>query len=93
MTNIHGNGAAAQVLPSVPTAVASVDAAIRSARFALRHGPLDWAISHIEKASRVAGGVGNPHASELTNLAGALEPAFETVKLVEMCLLDMFPEK
>jgi hypothetical protein len=36
MTKIHGNGSAAQVLPSVPTAVASVDAAIRSARVALK---------------------------------------------------------
>jgi hypothetical protein len=88
MITLQVNPTAAQ-LPSV----ADFDDAIRNARFALHNGPLDWAISHLEKASRVAGEIGNPHASELANLAGALEPAFETVKLVEMCLLDMFPEK
>ena len=87
MTAIQVNRTAAQ-LPSVT----DFDDAIRNARFALHSRPLDWALSHLEKASRIAGAVG-PHAPELANLAGALEPAVETLKLVEMCFLDVFPEQ
>jgi hypothetical protein len=86
MTNIHGNGSAAQVLPSVPTAVASVDAAIRSARVALKSGSIDYAIDNLEKASHRA--VGDHRASELANFANALAPTLETVQLVAMCLDD-----
>ena len=92
MTNIHGNGAAAQVLPSVPTAVASVDAAIRNARVALKSGSIDGAITSLEKASRRAGEVGDPRATELANFANALAPALETVQLVAMCLGDLSHE-
>ena len=92
MTNIHGNGAAAQVLPSVPTAVASVDAAIRSARVALKSGSIDYAINNLEKASHRAGEVGDHRASELANFANALAPALETVQLVAMCLGDLSNE-
>jgi hypothetical protein len=88
MIAIQVNRTAAQ-LPSVT----DFDDAIRNARFALHSGPLDWAISHLEKASRIAGEVGNPHAPELASLAGALEPAVETLKLFEMCFLDVFPEQ
>jgi hypothetical protein len=79
MTTLQVNRTAAQ-LPSVT----DFDEAIRNARFALHSGPLDWAISHLKKASRIAGAVGNPHAPE---------PAVETLKLVEMCFLDVFPEQ
>ena len=92
MANIHGNGAAAQVLPSVPTAVASVDAAIRSARVALKSGSIDYAINNLEKASRRAGEVGDHRATELANFANALAPALETVQLVTMCLGDLSHE-
>jgi hypothetical protein len=92
MTSIHGNGAAAQVLPSVPTAVASVDAAIRSARVALKSGSIDYAINNLEKASHRAGEVGDHRASELANFANALAPALETVQLVAMCLGDLSHE-
>jgi hypothetical protein len=92
MTNIHGNGSAAQVLPSVPTAVASVDAAIRSARVALKSGSIDYAIDNLEKASHRAGEVGDHRASELANFANALAPALETVQLVAMCLGDLSHE-
>ena len=85
MANIHGNGAAAQVLPSVP----SVDAAIRSARVALKSGSIDYAIDNLEKASHRAGEVGDHRASELANFANALAPALETVQLVAMCLGDL----
>jgi hypothetical protein len=87
MITVQVNPTAAQ-LPSV----ADLADAIRNAHFALRNGPLGWAISHLEKASRIASEVGNPQASELANLACALEPAFETVRIVEMCVLDMSPE-
>ena len=89
MTNIHGNGAAPQVLPSVPTAVASVDAAIRNACVALKSGSIDDAINSLEKASHRAGEVGDPRATELANFANALAPALETVQLVAMCLGDL----
>jgi hypothetical protein len=88
MITIQVNQPAAQS-PSV----ADFEDAIHKVRFALHNGPLDWAISRLEKASRIAGEVGNPHAPELANLLGALEPALETLKLVEMCFLDTFPEQ
>jgi hypothetical protein len=93
MTNVHGNGAAAQVLPSVPTAVASVDAAIRNARVALKSGSIDYAIDNLERASRRAGEVGDHRASELANFTKALAPALETVVLVAMCLSDLSHKK
>jgi hypothetical protein len=91
MNTIPEIGAAAQ---SAPTAnpVAAFGDAIRNARSALLNGLLDGTIDRLEDASRLAAEVNNPHAHELANLAGALEPAFETLKLVEMCFLDMFPE-
>ena len=89
MTNIRGNGAAAQVLPSVPTAIGSVDAAIRNARVALKSRSIDGAITSLEKASRCAGEVSDPRATELANFANALAPALETVQLVAMCLGDL----
>jgi hypothetical protein len=85
MTNIYANGTAAQLPPTTTIAVADFDAAIRNARFALENGPIDCAIIKLEKASRLAGEVGNPHARELANLASALAPALETVELVRMC--------
>jgi hypothetical protein len=83
----------AQLRPPGTKAVADFDDAIRNARFALLNGPIDCAKGRLEKASRLAAEVKNPHARELANLASALTPAFETVKLVEMCFLDLFPEQ
>ena len=80
--------------PSVTTkAVTDFNDAIRNARFALLNGPIDCAKARLEKAGRLAAEAKNPYARELANLASALSPAFETVKLVEMCFLDMFPEQ
>jgi hypothetical protein len=93
MTTISVNGTAAQS-PSVTTnAVADFRDAIRKARTALHNGPHDRAIIHLEKASRLAGEVGNPHARELANFASALRSAFDSVQLVERCCLDIFPEQ
>ena len=91
MTIMHHSGTAAQVPPAA-NAVAGFNDAIRNAPFALLNGPLDCAKARLEKASRLAAEVKNPCARELANLASALAPAFETVKLVEMYLDDMFPE-
>jgi hypothetical protein len=92
MTTIQANGTAAQ-LPSVTTkAVTDFNDAIRNARFALLNGPLDCAKARLENASRLSAEVKNPYARELANLASALSPAFETVKLVEK-YLDVFPEQ
>ena len=92
MDNIHVIGTAAQ-LPPAASAVAALDAAIRDARTALPNGSLDGAIDRLESASRVAREVEDPHAQELAHLADALMPAVETLKLVEMCVVDMFPEQ
>ena len=92
MNNVLAIEIAAQSPPSTTNAVAGFNDAIRNARFALLNGPLDCAKARLEKASRLAAEVENPCARELANLASALSPAFETVKLVEMCLDDMFPE-
>jgi hypothetical protein len=73
-------------------AVASVDAAIRSARVALKSRSIDAAITSLEKASRCAGDVGDPRATELANFANALAPALEAVQLVAMCLGDLSHE-
>jgi hypothetical protein len=71
--------------------VVEFDDAIRNARFGLHNGPPDRAINHLEKASRIADEVVNPHARELANLASALAPAFETAQLVELCIRDSIP--
>ena len=70
-SNIHIVGAAAQL----PPFTAALDDAIRDARAALLNGSLDGAIDRLKDASRVAREVEDPRAPELTNLAGALEPA------------------
>jgi hypothetical protein len=92
MNDIHLVEIATQ---SPPTAnpVAAFDDAIRDARSALLNGLLEGTIDRLEDASRLAAEVNDPHAHELGNLIGALEPAFETLKLVEMCFLDMVPEQ
>jgi hypothetical protein len=92
MTTIQTSGPAAQSPLPIAKAVADFGDAIRNTRFALLNGSLDCAIARLEKASRLAREVSNPHAHELANLANALSPALETVKLVEMCFGDMFPE-
>jgi hypothetical protein len=93
MTNIHVNGTAAQSPPLTVETVADFNDAIRNARFALRNGPPDRAIVDLEKASRLAPEVGNPHAHQLANFANELRSAFETVQLVEMCLLDLLRDQ
>ena len=93
MNDIHSIETAAQPQPpTTTTAVTDFNDAIRNARFALQNGPLDCAIIRLEKASRLAGEVCNPHAGELASFANALRPVFETVQLVEMCFLDLFRE-
>jgi hypothetical protein len=93
MTTLPEIGTSAQ-LPPVPMKPVTVFSdAIRNARFALKNRPIDGAINKLEKVSRLAGEVGNPHACELANFANELRSAFETVQLVEMCLLDLFPEQ
>ena len=93
MSNIHAIGTAAQSPPPTANRVSDFGDAIRNAREALLNGPLDSTIVGLEEASRLAAEAKNPHAHELANLAAALEPAFDTLKLVEMCFLDMFPDK
>ena len=93
MSNINVNRRAVQSPPLTANAAADVNNAIRNARFALKNGPIDGAITKLEKVSRLADEVGNPHACQLANFANALAPALETVELVEMCLLDLFPEQ
>ena len=63
-----------------------------NARVALKSGSIDYAIDNLEKASRRAGDVGDPRATELANFANALAPALETVQLVAMCLGDLSHE-
>jgi hypothetical protein len=92
MTTIQESGTAAQPPPTSAKAVADLSNAIRDAHTAL-NGPLDDAIARLREASRLAAEVNNPHAQELANLVGALEPAFETQKLVEMCVRDMLPKQ
>jgi hypothetical protein len=87
------SGTAAQLPLATTKAVADFGDAIGKARFAVHNGPLDSAISHLEKASRIADEVRNPHARELANFASALKPAVETIQLVEMCFADLFPEQ
>jgi hypothetical protein len=89
MNNIYAIGAAAQL----PSFTAALDDAIRKARTALLNGSLDCAIDSLKDARRVAREGEDPRAHELANLADALMPAVETLKLVEMCLLDLFPDR
>ncbi len=91
MTDIHEIGPAAQSLPPAANAVADFGDAMRNAHFAILNGQLDSAIARLEEASRLADEVRNPHTRELANLASALATALETLKLVEMCFLDLFP--
>jgi hypothetical protein len=84
MTTIQVNPTATQ-LPSV----ADFDDAIRNACVALKSGSIDAAITSLEKASRRAGEVGDPRATELANFANALGPGLETIQLVAMCLGDL----
>jgi hypothetical protein len=91
MITIQVNGPAAQSQSVVTNTVTDSNDAIRNARFALRNGPLDSAIDHLEKASRIAGEAGNPHARELANFVNEVRSAFETVQVVEMCIIDLFP--
>jgi hypothetical protein len=90
MSNIHIVGTAAQP-PLTANGATAFDDAIRDARVALVNGSLDGAFERLADASRLAAEVKYPQAHELANLVGALEPAFETLKLVEMCFLDLFP--
>jgi len=92
MSNINPNRTVAQLPPLTTKMVADFADAICKARVALR-GPLEAAIVRLKEASRLAAQIKNPHAHELAYLVGALEPAFETLKLVEMYFLDKFPEK
>jgi hypothetical protein len=93
MGTIQVIGTAAQSPPPTTKAVADLSGTIRNARFALLNGPLDAAIARLEKASSLAAEVKNPNARELANLKSALLSALDTVKLVEMCFSDMFPEQ
>ena len=93
MNDIHSIPTAAQPQPSTTKAVTAFNSAIGNALFALKNGPIDCAIINLEKASRLAVEVRNPHAHELANLAVALATSSETAQLVEMCLLDLFPDQ
>jgi hypothetical protein len=93
MTNIYLSGTAAQLPPATTKPIDDFGHAIRNAHSALLIGPLDRAILFLENASRLAAGVKNPHARQLANFANELRGACETVQLVEMYLLDMFPEQ
>jgi hypothetical protein len=93
MTTIQVNGTAPQLPPVTTKAVTNFNDAIRDALLGLHNGRLDCPIVNLEKASRLAVEVRNPHARELANLAAALASSFDTVQLVEMCLLDLFPEQ
>jgi hypothetical protein len=79
MTNIRTIGTAAQSPPLTANRVADFGDAIRNACVALKSGSIDGAITSLEKASRRAGEVGDPRATELANFANALAPALETV--------------
>ena len=92
MPNIDGTETATQSPPLSTPALADVDNAIRSARVALLDGRLDSAIDRLREASCLAAETCSADARELANLASALSPALETVKLFEMCLDDMFAE-
>ncbi len=93
MSIVHHNGTAAQVPPLTASEVSAFNEAIRNARFALLNGPLDCAKARLEKASRLAAEVENSCAREVAYLASELSPALDTVKLVEMCFSDVFPEQ
>jgi hypothetical protein len=93
MTNINLNGTAAQLPQATTKAIADFGDAIGMARSALDNGQLDRATIRLEKASRIANEVGNPHSRELANFASEVRSASETVQLVEMCFLDLFPEQ
>jgi hypothetical protein len=82
MFTIHVNQTAAQS-PSV----ADFEDAIRDARFALHNGPLHCATNHLEKASRIADEVGNPHARQLASFGSEVRSAFETVQ-VSRCVFS-----
>jgi hypothetical protein len=90
MTNVDPNGTTAQLPPLTTKTDADFNEAIRNARVAL-NGSLYAAIFHLSEASRLAAEIKNPHAHELANLVGALEPVFETLQLVELRFLDKFP--
>ena len=92
MSSIKVNGTAAQSPPPTANRVADFGGAIRDARVALKSGSIDGAITSLTKASRRAGEVGDPRATELANFANALAPALETVQLVAMCLGDLSHE-
>jgi hypothetical protein len=93
MNNIHVNGTAAQSPPPTANRVADFGDAIRNACIAFKSGSIDYApIKNLEKASRRAGEVGDPRATELATFAIALAPALETVQLVAMCLGDLSHE-
>ena len=92
MNFTNENEAAAQSPPPTATRVADFGDPIRNASVALKSGSIDAAITSLEKASRRAGEVGDPRASELANFANALAPALETVQLVAMCLGDLSHE-
>ena len=90
MNTIQVNGTAAQSPPPTANRVPDFGDAICNACVALNSGSIDAAIISFEKASRRAGEVGDPRATELANFANALAPALETVQLVAMCLGDLF---
>ena len=92
MNTIHVNETAAQSPPPTANRLADFGDAIRNACVALKSGSIDAAITSLEKASRRAGEVGDPRATELANFANALGPALETVQLVAMCLGDLSHE-
>jgi hypothetical protein len=91
MYTIHVNGRAAQSPPAA-NRVTDFGRAIRNACVALNSGSIEAAITSLENASRRAGEVGDPRATELANFANALAPALETVQLVAMCLGDLSHE-
>jgi hypothetical protein len=92
MNTVQVNGTAAQSPPPTANRLGDLGDAIRNARVALKSGSIDAAITSLEKASRRAGEVGDPRATELANFANALAPVLETVQLVAMCLGDLSHE-
>ena len=85
MNFTNENEAAAQSLLLTENSAEEFSGAIRNARMALKSGSINSAIDNLEKASRRAGEVGDPRATELANFANALAHALETVRLVAMC--------
>jgi hypothetical protein len=74
MITIQVSGTAAQLPPPTANRVSDFGDAIRNARDALKSGSIVGAITNLEKASRRAGEVGDPRATELANFANALAP-------------------